>query len=233
MQTGNLLIHFLKSNTGYYGKNNVKNKLERTTYQDIISFSANKESSGISEKTKEMLDNTKFIFIKNNGEKFEGTIKEYLKNSIIRKSRIFPRMSMFHCTQTKETGENIIKSGLDWTKTIRKKCGPGTYFSMSSIGGEEYGSGSVPIEGKYIGDKTEYPVLEPCFYQAIENNPNIIQAVSKYEQSEDISSVINKYCHDVLCNDMGIDFLYASTGRAGGCYVVLKDNCMKLSKFGW
>lgn len=208
------------------------NNLERIPSRDCVSFGALKpKETEISPEVKDMLDNNVFTFKKDNGEIFEGTIREYFENSIIRKNDTW-EMSLIHCTTTKEVAESIIRDGLDWTKTGRMKCGPGTYFSPSAACGTEQGAGSIPIEGIYMGNKKKYPVFEQNFYMAVDGNSQITDAVSSM-QDGNARDIINKYCHDLLLNEMGFDFLYAGSGRGVGSYVILNDKCMELSKYNW
>ncbi len=211
--------------------NSVRNNiLERSPKTDTVSFGRSKETE-IPEATKKVLDTTSFKFTKNNGEIFEGTIKDYLKSSLICR-RPFDEPSLIHCTDTKQTAEDIINNGLDWTKTGRMKCGPGTYFSVSQAASMEQGTGSIALEGTYIGDKNKFATFEPSFYTAIDGNPDILNAVSKVQDGNE-RNTINKYCHDFIMDEMGVDILYASSGRCVGAFVVLNDNTMKLSKYGW
>lgn len=216
--------------------NNYKtNSFQRTPKNDIVSFSASAENK-IPNNIKETLDRKVFTLKKDNGELFEGTIKEYFENSIINK--VSTKYTNFiHCTPTKEIANNIIENGLDWTKTKRMRLGPGTYFSPSAAGGTEQGGGMVPIEAEYIGNKKEYPVFEQNFYNGILDNQEIKNTVrellkentSKYT-TEDI---IDIYCHDIIEKEMGIDFLYGATGRGVGAYAVYNNDCVKLSKYYW
>ena len=85
--------------------------------------------------------------------------------------------------------------------------------------------GSVPIEGIYIGEKESYPIFENRFYDSVINNDDILNAVSKLTIDNPIKA-INRYSHNLLCDDMGIDLLYASSGYGTGAYVVLNNKCM-------
>lgn len=212
--------------------NNIKrnNILERSPQSDTVSFGSSKKAE-IPPETKKVLDTTSFTFRKNDGEIFEWTIKDYLKSSLICR-RPFNASSLIHCTGTKETAEDMIKNGLDWTKTGRMKCGPGTYFSVTQAASMEQGTGAVTVEGTYIGDKNKFATFEPCFYTAIDGNTEILNAVSEVQNS-DARSTINKYCHDFLMDEMGIDILYAASGRCVGSFVVLNDKAMQLSKHDW
>lgn len=182
------------------------------------------------EDFKKAIEDKVFTFEKANGDTFEGTIKEYFKSCIVNK-RPTDNTYMYHCTTTKDVALDIIENGLDWTKTGRMKAGPGTYFSPSTMGGSEQGAGSVPIEGVYIGNKREYPVFEMNFYEAVDGHREIEKIASEF--GEDTRKIVNKYCHDLLCDEMGIDFLYASTGRGTGAYAVLNNDCLRLSKCYW
>ena len=219
-------------NVSFKGNTNTttNNKLEKSPSKDCIEINS-KNNQTISPEVKRVLDSMVFPFKKNNGEVYEGTIKDYLKSSVIG-TRPMRNISLIHCTSTKDTAEQMIKTGLDWTKTGRMKCGPGSYFSPSAAGGTEQGAGSIPVEGIYIGNKKEYAIFEPCFYEAIESQTELKELVSKL-QDEDARKTINKYCHDFIQDEMGIDILYASSGRGVGSYVVFNDKCMKLQKYNW
>lgn len=197
-------------------------------YSNNINFKGSIDNDSY-EELKEELDSRIFTFETYDGEEFEGTIKDYFKSCIIAKRPMY-QTYMYHCTTDKDTAMNIINNGLDWTKTNRMKAGPGTYFSPSSVGGSEQGAGSIPIEGVYIGNKREYPVFSTNFYEAITGNQELNETASKYGDS---TKLINKYCHDLLQYDLGIDFLYASTGRGTGAYSVLNNDCLRLSKYYW
>ncbi len=204
--------------------NQTNNNLERSPLTDTVCFKGKQENE-LTPELKEILDNKIFQFKKNNGELFEGTIKDYFENSIINWQEAQGK-SFIHCTSTKDTAEKIIKEGLDWQKTSRMRCGPGTYFSPSAAGGYEQGGGSVSIKAEYLGLKDKYPVFEPCFYEAVQQN-NELKNILPVQNSP---KLLNKYCHDLLQNDLDIDFLYAGSGRGVGAYVVINDDCVKLSK---
>ncbi len=204
---------------------NTDNTLEKSPKYDCVSFGCTSKGE-IPSDIKKILDNKVFTFEKDDGKIFKGTIKEYINNSIIGTNDINNVSSFIHCTSSKEVGKQIIKKGLDWTKTSRMKCGPGTYFLPSMAGCMEQGGGSVAIEGKYIGNKRQFTIFEPNFYTAIDSNIEINDAVkNRY--------YVNKYCHDYLEKDLGIDILYAASGRGVGSFVVVNDKCMRLSRYGW
>ncbi len=204
---------------------NTNNQLERSPQYDCVSFGCTSKGE-IPADIKETLDNTIFTFKKSNGRVFKGTIRDYINNSIKGTQDIPGYFSLIHCTSSKEVATQILRKGLDWTKTSRMKCGPGTYFLPSMAGGMEQGGGSVAIEGTYIGNKRKYTIFAPNFYTAIDDNIEINDAVkNRY--------YVNKYCHDYLEKDLGIDILYASSGRGVGSFVVVNDKCMRLSRCGW
>lgn len=209
----------------------INNNLERSPKSDQVSFSG-ANLLELDADLKSLLDNSVFTFQKYNGKEFCGTIKEYLENSIIRYENTDRLGTLIHCTHTKEVADDIIKNGLDWTKTSRMKCGPGTYFSQSLFGGSEQGAGSVPIVAFYNGKKDKYPIFEPCFYEAIIYNKELAETLGKLCGS-DKTKVINKYCHDLLQDEMGIDVLYASSGRSAGAFAVINNDCMFLKRYGW
>lgn len=207
------------------GAINTTNKLEKSPKYDCVSFCSTSKGE-IPSDIKKILDNKVFTFEKDDGKIFKGTIKDYINNSIIGTNDINNGFSLIHCTSSKEVGTQILRKGLDWTKTSRMKCGPGTYFLPSMAGGMEQGGGSVAIEGRYIGNKRNFTIFEPNFYTAIDDNIQINDAVkNRY--------YVNKYCHDYLEKDLGIDILYASSGRGVGSFVVVNDKCMRLSRYGW
>lgn len=199
--------------------------LIRYVPQNEINFKGSIKNTGFDALKKEF-DKKIFTFLKEDGSEFSGTIKEYFKNCIIGMNPV-RKEYMYHCTPNKETVRSILAEGLDWTKTNRMKAGPGTYFSPSRMGGAEQGAGNNAIEAVYIGNKREYPVFSKNFYEAVDFNKEIQNTASEY--GEDGRELVNKYCHDVLCDEMGIDYLYASTGRGTGAYTVLKNDCMQLS----
>lgn len=208
-----------------------KNTLERSPKNDEVNFSG-VNLPVLDSDLKSLLDNSVFTFQKYNGKEFQGTIKEYFENSVIRYENMGRLGSLIHCTQTKDIADDIIKNGLDWTKTSRLKCGPGTYFSQSSVGGSEQGAGSVPIAAFYKGKKDKYPIFEPCFYEAVIYNKELMDKLDGI-CGNDKTKVINRYCHDLLQDEMGIDVLYASSGRSAGAFAVLNNDCMSLRRYGW
>lgn len=203
------------------------NTLERSPKQDSVSFSGIKASE-VSSELKEILDKAVFKFKKYNGEIFEGTIKEYLQNCHRLKgdTRFIRESGIIHNTYS-EDALAMIKNGLDWTKTSRVQCGPGTYF----IPCQNFNYGPVAIEAKYTGKMKEMPVFEKNFYEAIVYNKELRDIVEK-SNPENPNKVLNKYCHDLLTNDMGIDVLY-SPNRESGCYVVLNDKSVNLRPYNF
>lgn len=190
------------------------NTLERKPDKDTVNFTSNAEMK-ISPERKKELDTTVYDFEMEDGSVFSGTVKEYLEASIIRWNKT-NEGTLYHVPSTVEIGEKILKEGLDWTKNSRSQAGPGTYFSPSLGCGEFSGLGYQAIEAVYKGKRKKYPVMEKGFYdRLIEAAP-----ISRAEYRE------------IMMNDLGVDFLYSGTGRAGGAYVVLNDNCMSLKK-GW
>ncbi len=204
-----------------------QNKIPSYTRCSDVKFCGINEEKNI----KNFLDKKSFEFTKTNGEVFTGTIKEFFENSII-STRPSRYLSLIHCTSTKEVAKDIIANGLDWQKTSRMRCGPGVYFAPTVQVGIEQGGGSVPIEGTYIGNKEKFPIFENRFYDSVLGNEEILNSVSKLT-SGNTEKAINKYSHNLLCNDMGIDLLYASSGYGTGAYVVLNDKCMELAPYYW
>ena len=201
--------------------------------QNRISFSSACDSVSFGnidkdEQVKALLDNTTFVFVDSEGEKFEGTIRGYFEDSVINYRDIGENFDMYHST-SREAAEDIVNNGLDWTKTNRMKCGPGTYFSPIKGGGSMQGGGAYNVKAVYTGDTKNYPVFEPSFYEAIENNKELNDAVSEITGKEGSREAINRYCHDLLQNDMEIDFLYAAAGSGGGGYVVFNNDCCDLT----
>ncbi len=227
-------INKFSSKNQYFGFNS----LERCPKVDTVSFgsmsnSIQAQDGSLPKDVAELLDNKVFKFQDDNGEVFKGTLKDYLKDSVIGYRDISPYMSFIHNTQCKETANEIIRKGLDWTKTNRMKCGPGTYFTTSYGAGSEFGSGSVPVEGVYIGNKNKFCVFKPCFYEAVTSNKDLISSVNKLlggNKEKLADEYVNKYCHDYLQYDMGLDFIYAGAGRGVGAFVVLNDKCMSMQR---
>ncbi len=195
----------------------------------------------ILDKIHNLLNNKIYVFKNYKNKEFKGTIKKYLEGSIISKKEVnrcaFP---IYHCTTVKYNVDKILENGLDWRKNItnRMNCGPGTYFCYSVGECEFYGIGHNAIQASYKGDKKFYPIFEPCFYQAIANNQDILNDIKNIKniakntaKNIDADRILADYCHDVLANEIDIDFLYASTGRAGGAIVVLNNDCMSLSRY--
>ena len=204
--------------------------VDKTPQQDVVEITRTDEKA-----IKDVLDKKVFSFDTNDGKKgkFIGTIREFFEHSIISKRRVSKDETMYHCTSTKENANRILENGLDWTKTSRMICGPATYFSGASMGGAEQGAGSIVIQGRYKGSMKEYPIFSPCFYKAIQYNNQIKQTIIEVSGENDVYKKLNKYCHDLILYDMGIDFLYAGSGYNVGAYAVFNDECMELSKFNW
>ena len=205
----------------------LQSTLERTPKKDCVSFSGIKGVK-IAQDLKNALDTRVFKFRKNNGQIFEGTIKEYLKSCNIRNDDIkyLKQTGIMHNTYF-EQAKAILEHGLDWTKTSRVQCGPGTYF----IPCQDFNYGPVAIEGFYQGNMKKLPIFEKNFYEAIRDNREVHGIISKYGVS-DTNKTLNQYCHDVLADEMGIDVLY-SPNRESACYVVLKDDSLKLHPYNF
>lgn len=179
------------------------------------------------EKAKEVLKDAVFEFDLD-GEKFEGTLQEYFEHCIINPKGHMPTGEIYHGTM-QENVNSMLSKGLDYTKTNREKCGPGTYFTggMGSI----FSYGGAMLKGEYHGKQKTLPVFSPNFYTAVVNQPDIEDKLKEEVSSSCAAGKLLKVCaHDILANDMGIDMLYASGGRSEGCFVVLNDNCIRLSK---
>ena len=224
-------ISFGQSNWQISNNSGKYSSIKQYPIKDSVSFSACKNTN-ISSELETILDNQSFTFKKHDGSEFKGTIREYLNDSIINPTAPIREVPLIHCTATKEIAEDIIQNGLDWTKTGRMKCGPGTYFSLSMADSIGQGAGSVAIQGEYTGDQNEMGIFEPCFYTAIEGNKEILDLIKKTQGGNE-NKILNEYCHNILMNEMGYDIIYAASGRTSGAYVVLNDNCMKLSKYNW
>ena len=222
-------ISFKTQGNKPYQNNNkcLQNTLERTPVRDSVNFSGIKGIK-IAQDLKNALDLKVFKFKKNNGQIFEGTIKEYLKSCNVRNSDIkrLRQTGIMHNTYF-EQAKAILENGLDWTKTSRVQCGPGTYF----IPCQDFNYGPVAIEGFYQGKMDKLPVFEKNFYEAIKNNREVHDLISKYGVA-DTNKTLNQYCHDILTDDMGIDILY-SPNRESACYVVLKDDSLKLRPYNF
>lgn len=215
------------------------NRYPYSNIADSISFSSKnlniqQNNECLPHTLKEALDNEIFVFEKSNGKNFKGTIREYFSNSILDWSKDRMRMlnprygGVFHNTYL-EDALNIINSGLDYTKTSRVQAGPGTYFSPY----QDLTYGNISLNGVYVGKMEEIPVFEDRFYEPVLCNSSLIELVGKYADSQkDITQKINKYCHDLLVDDMGIDVLYCATKRQP-CYVAFNDKTMKLSPYNF
>lgn len=226
----NICFFKLNTNTPVIKKQATTNKLQRSPKADVVNFGA-KDLNMVPKDIVDCLDNENFEFKTKDGNVFIGTIKEYLNDCIVGYRDIPRNFSITHCTHCKDTAQKIINDGLDWTKTTRMKCGPGTYFAMGCSAGSEFGSGGVPIKGIYIGDKKEYCVFKPCFYEAITGNTGLnarIKDLLDGDKNNLHLKYISRYCHDYLQYDLGLDFLYAGAGRGTGAFVVLNDKCMRL-----
>ncbi len=178
------------------------------------------------DKAKEILNDAVFEF-KLDGEKFEGTLQEYFEHCIINPKGYLPRCEIYHGI-SKENIDSMLSEGLDYTKTVREKCGPGTYFTggMGSI----FSYGGAMLKGEYCGKQETMPVFSPNFYTAVVNHPEIGRVLKDEIGPCNAGRLLKVCAHDILTDNMGIDILYASGGRSEGCFVVLNDDCMHLSK---
>lgn len=217
-------------------KPNADNPLERTPKADTVSFSgkcsqAKSNKSDLPQELKDAFDNKVFKFKKESGEVFEGTIREYLESSIscwsdVRLSVV--KSGVIHSTML-ENALEMLDSGLDYSKNYRVQAGPGTYFA----GYQDMNYGNIALEGTYTGDMAEIPVFESKFYDGIMNNQEIIKLAEGFAPAREESyKLTNKYCHDLLVNEMGIDILYCAMG-SNSCYVALNDDKMSLRPYNF
>jgi len=202
---------------------------ERTPKTDMVSFKGISKQDAI----KEMLDTKVFEFKKYDGKTYLGTIREYLKDSLVSHTRIDRYTELYHAAYTTNSADRMVEEGLNWRKTGRTKCGPGTYFCESYIAGAESCGASLRaiVEGRYIGKKPQCPIFETCFYDAITSNPEIGKSIKQIDGSRNVYETINEYCHDILADEMGIDILLSSSGMAGPCYVVLNDKSVRIKRY--
>ena len=184
--------------------------LERSPKRDTVSFGSN----NIAKCSDDILKKV-FNFKLAKGKEFSGTVGEFLKKSIIAQRDTKSVYEIYHVPYTTDVGETIIKQGLNRMKNSRAQAGFGTYFSPSAGAGEFSGLGFNSIVAKYCGDKEKFPVFERGFFE------RLTEAVD-----------ISKEDYFRALDDMGIDFYYSATGRAGGAYVVINDKCMHLDKHG-
>ena len=215
-----------------------KNTLERSPKTDTVSFSGNCEcpacNNELPEGLKETLDNKVFTFKKDNGEEFVGTIKEYLNDSILSwdDNRMYAAKSgVIHSTMF-ENAMEMLNKGLDYSKNYRVQAGPGTYFA----GYQDMTYGKVALRGTYVGEQEEIPVFESKFYDGIMYCDELKQTVKDFAGEEEITNktykLVNKYCHDLLVDEMGIDILYCAMGM-NSCYVALNDDKMSLRPYNF
>ena len=181
------------------------------------------------DKAKEILNNTPFKFkIKN--DEFEGTLREYFEFCKTGERPIIRYDNEIYHGTTRECVDSMIK-GLDYTKNSTTKCGPGTYFSPSQAVAMIFGRAF--LGAKYIGNKTTMPSFRESFYEPVMYSSKITNTLcDELNIDNNTASKLLKVCaHDILVDDMGIDILVSSSGYGSSSYyVVLNDNCMRLSR---
>ena len=188
------------------------------------------QPKGTFEDFKKEFDDKIFTFEDEKGKVFKGTIKEFLEDSIANVRRIENGdKTMYHATTSRDVAMDIIKDGLDWKRTNRMRCGPGTYFAPCAEEARMQVGTGIILEGVYRGDKKTYPVLKSKYYDSIEKNKELRELAKEYNLG---IGAVNEYCHDLMQHDMGIDFFYSSPGY-GGAYVVVNNDCLSLSTYGW
>lgn len=193
-------------------------------------MSFNKEKSDY-QKLKNIFDNKEFHFTRNDGTEFDGTIKEYFEESIMQYSKArmeTAKSGLIHSTRL-ENAVSMVENGLDYSKNYRVQAGPGTYFAAF----QDMSYGNIAVEGTYMGDKKKIPVFESQFYDAIMHNEDI-QAIAQEFSTEDIAAYknINKYCRDLMVNEMGIDVLFCAMGTES-CWVVLNDETFDVQPYNF
>lgn len=178
------------------------------------------------DEAKSILNDAVFEFPIDKNTTFKGTLRDYFEISIINDKGPVPCHRIYHGT-LKESKDAILKEGkLNYTKTGRTRCAPGTYFSggMGSI----FSYGSSCLEAEYVGKMKNLPVFRYNFYEEVNENQEIHSLLADKLPNANIDKLLKVCAHDILANDMGIDMLYSCGGRAEGCFVVLNDECMKL-----
>ncbi len=217
---------------------NTVKTLERSPQSDTVNFSGKCScpvcnEGELPQELKDIFDNKTFTFKKADGSEFEGTIKEYLEDSILYwdKDRMQYAGGLIHNTYF-ENAKEMIENGLDYSKNYRVQAGPGTYFAAF----QDLRYGKIAVEGSYSGPQKEMPVFERRFYDGIMDNNEIKETAAKYVNenapSDKTYKLVNKYCHDVLVNELGIDILYCAMG-AESCFVALNDDTMSLRAYNF
>lgn len=216
----------------FKGNSNVKitsNRFEKTPDVDEVTISKKKLTG--EEQFKEIMDNKVFTFAKSDGSEFVGTIKEYFENSIIdwsEKAMSTPRGGVIHSTYW-ECAKDILENGLDADKASRVQAGPGAYFAAF----QDMNYGKIAVSGRYTGSQKELPAFEKRFYDGIMGNSEILAIAKDFsDENQDAYKLVNRYCRDLLKNEMGIDILYCAMGM-NSCYVALDDSKMHVEPYNF
>ena len=230
-----------------------QNALERSTKSDTVNFTGSpvKLLNEAEQKLQAALNEKAFDFEKQDGTKFFGTLKEYFESCVVNWEAPNRWDEFFHCTSSKEVGREMIKTGLDWTKTKRMRCGPGTYFSANAMDAKMQSGGGAIIQANYIGKKKTHPIFSHEFYEAVSDNEAVKSFVKQFVD-KDSESALNKYCHDLIQNGLEktktvvkdgkevvskkkvkIDYLDAGSGYGAKATIAVNNDCMKLSPYGW
>lgn len=220
-------------------------QLTNAYYAPIISFKGinshaiDKTKEQINGRLKELLDNKTFSFENPNGEKIEGTIKDYLESCITKIKKNDHSINMLHGTMA-EKREQILTNGFDQEKIGRTVCGPGTCFTGSEYEAHMIGGGAI-ISCDYSGHTAHvmHGYYDNIVYKneikhivADELGLNIKKETYSQLYFDKISKIekeIGKYVRNVFTNDLNIDAIH-DPGRPPSypsCMVVFNTNSIK------
>ena len=201
-------------------------------------------------KIKGALDSMKFEFNGPHGEKFEGSIKDAIDRFVIydKNSPAFILGVLHGCS--KESIEDIVKYGPDMRKTTRSVFGPGMYFAVGEGDAQDYSSAKLIANlirtTRPNGELGKFVRFDGAFYENIKNQ-QVMSALGdilaiepepkEYDpfrphyiamaKAETPFNVLDEYCRNVICDDLGIDVGYGSARGYHDCFVVFNPDVVQ------
>lgn len=155
---------------------NKKTNLLPNTFFYPVNFKgvaiAEKTTKDINKNIKKILDSSSF-YIEDSSEK-ETTIKEFIKDNILRVDENIEKRGLLHGTSF-ENREQIIKNGFDQNKISRTVCGPGTCFSNSEHEATIFGGPSI-VSCDFVGNMA---TVTNGFFPKLLDNQNIRDLIAE------------------------------------------------------
>ncbi len=201
------------------------------TISPKVSFRGEDSFESTEAKVKNVLDKGVYEFETREGEKFNGSIEDFIKENIVSMKKGVTCTGLLHGTM-RETAQEIMQKGFDPNKIARTECGPGVSFTHEESVAREIGGGYVlqcDFEGnaattkfgyfnKIKGNKGIYADI--CGVLGLNSvNKNFEEAMKNYEI---VGKYIYKYVRDVLINNLEIHAAndLGNYPTIPGCFVV-------------